>query len=180
MEFRATGIAGCYEIRLMVHKDERGRFVKTFHSESFREHGLETAILEEYYSVSVRGVLRGLHFQLPPHDNNKLIYCIRGEVLDAVVDLRRESLSFGQHVLLKLNDVTCNMVYVPKGCAHGFYVLSKEAIMVYNASSVYAPEHDMGVLWNSAGIPWPDENPILVERDRSFKKLDELDQVFRA
>ncbi|MCL5103758.1 MAG: dTDP-4-dehydrorhamnose 3,5-epimerase [Armatimonadetes bacterium] len=178
MEFVPTAISGCLEIKPVVRKDARGRFVKTFHAELFREHGLETDFAEEYYSVSTKGVLRGLHFQLPPHDHNKIVYCVRGEVLDAVVDLRGDSPSYGQHVLLKLDDEACNMVYVPKGCAHGFYVTSDEAIMVYNVSTAYAPESDTGILWNSAGIPWPDDDPILADRDRGFKTMAKFGKVF--
>ncbi|KIE43356.1 dTDP-4-dehydrorhamnose 3,5-epimerase [Geobacter anodireducens] len=168
MDFRETDIPGCVEITPRILRDERGTFVKTFHREMFAMQGLNTAWAEEYYSVSHRGVLRGLHFQLPPHDHDKLVYCTRGSVLDAALDLRRGSPTYGGHVLLELSATAGNMLYLPRGLAHGFYVQSESATLVYKVTSVYAPQHDAGILWNSAGIPWPDNAPTLSPRDAGF------------
>lgn len=164
----STPIPGCFEIFPKVFKDARGLFVKTFHKEIFLEHGLETEWAEEYYSISFKGVLRGLHFQLPPHDHNKLVYCPVGKVMDVVVDLRQGSPAFGQHAAFFLDAEQCNMIYIPKGLAHGFYTLTDTSIMMYKVSRVYAPEHDTGILWSSVGIAWPDHAPVMSERDKKF------------
>jgi dTDP-4-dehydrorhamnose 3,5-epimerase len=103
---------------------------------------------------------------MPPMDHVKMVYCVHGEVLDVVVDLRKGSPSFGTYELFELNDEKANIIYIPKGVAHGFYVLSQQAIMVYHVSTVYSPQHDSGILWNSLDIPWPDQNPIVSERDQ--------------
>jgi dTDP-4-dehydrorhamnose 3,5-epimerase len=161
-----TTIPGCMELLPVVRQDRRGKFVKTFHQDSFRRMGLETDFKESYYSVSCKRTLRGLHFQMPPMDHVKMVYCVHGEVLDVVVDLRKGSPSFGTYELFELNDEKANIIYIPKGVAHGFYVLSQQAIMVYHVSTVYSPQHDSGILWNSLDIPWPDQNPIVSERDQ--------------
>ena len=168
IEIRQTEIPGCFEITPKVLKDERGTFVKTFHQEIFKANGLETHFTEEYYSFSKKRVLRGLHFQLPPLDHIKFVYCVSGRVLDAVVDLRIGFPTYGEFETFELSAEKANMLYIPKGLAHGFYVLSESAIMVYKVTTVYSPEHDTGILWNSVGIPWPDEKPIISQRDSRF------------
>jgi len=180
VQIRETTIPGCFEITPHLFTDERGSFVKTFHHDIFRQHGLETDWREEYYSVSHRGVLRGLHFQLPPHNHAKLVYCTSGRVLDAVLDLRIDSPTYLRHLLLELDSERAHMLYLPKGVAHGFYTLSDSATMMYKVSSVYAPECDAGVLWGSAGIPWPDRQPTVSQRDSSLPALaDFADNPFR-
>jgi dTDP-4-dehydrorhamnose 3,5-epimerase len=166
-----TTIPGCVEIRPRVVEDARGRFIKTFHQEAFAAMEMNTEWAEEYYSVSRRYVLRGLHFQLPPHDHDKLVYCTDGEIWDAVVDLRQGSPAFGRYGVFHLSGEEAAMVYIPKGIAHGFLALSERATVMYKVSTIYAPQHDSGILWNSAGIPWPIENPTLSERDRNFVPL---------
>ena len=178
LEIRATPIPGCFEIRSRVLDDDRGCFVKVFHVEAFAAHGFETVYTEEYYSVSRRGVIRGLHFQTPPADHVKLVYCIAGRVQDAVVDLRVGSPSFGHHALFDLDARTANMIYVPKGLAHGFCVMSDAATLVYKVSAVYSARHDAGVLWSSAGIPWAVTNPVLSERDRGHPPLERFVSPF--
>lgn len=174
-----TPIPGCYEIVPKILKDERGFFVKTFHRDIFQEKGLETRFVEAYYSFSHRGVLRGLHFQTPPMEHAKLVYCVAGDVVDVVVDLRTDSPAYGRFVTFDLKAEEANMVYIPPGLAHGFYVVSESALMMYNVTSVYSPGHDTGILWNSLGIPWPDENPIISPRDRGFVPFSEFDSPFR-
>lgn len=178
-ELKASKISGCFELQPKVFKDTRGRFVKVFHEQAFAAHGLETDFAEEYYSVSYKDVIRGMHFQLPPMDHVKMVYCVEGEVLDVVIDLRMGSPTYGQHEAVQLSALKANSIYIPKGMAHGFCTLSKQAIMVYKVSTIYSPAHDTGVLWNSAGIPWPTEAAILSERDKSFVQLDQFDSPFR-
>lgn len=168
MDMQPTNISGCFEIVPKIFTDNRGSFVKTFHRDLFEQQGLDTDWREEYYSTSYKGVLRGLHFQLPPHDHAKLVYCTSGEVLDVVLDLRIGSPSYGTRAMFQLNATDTHMVYIPKGCAHGFYTVSEQATMMYKVSTLYAPAHDAGLLWNSVGIPWPDTNPIMSDRDKTF------------
>lgn len=164
-ELVPTVIPGCIEMRSLVHRDARGCFVKVFHRQAFAAAGLNADYPEEFYSVSHRGVIRGLHFQWPPMDQAKLVYCVDGEVQDAVLDLRLGSPSYGRHALIELSAQAGNMVYIPRGLAHGFCVLSETATLVYKVSTMYSPTHDCGVLWNSAGIPWVATEPVLSERD---------------
>jgi dTDP-4-dehydrorhamnose 3,5-epimerase len=168
MEFKETLLPGCYEIQPTVFIDKRGKFVKIFHQEIFAEYGLHTEYAEAFYSISKRRVLRGLHFQVPPYEQAKVVYCLAGKILDAVVDLRIGSPTYGQQVTFELNANQANMVYIPVGMAHGFYTLSDTALMVYNVTSVYSPEHDTGILWSSVEICWPDNEPIVSDRDAKF------------
>lgn len=178
MEFSGTKIPGCFVVTPRVLEDNRGSFIKTFHDEIFRDQGLETNWNEEYYSVSKRGVLRGLHFQLPPYAHAKLVYCSAGQVLDAVVDLRVGSPTYGDFGMFNLDSEKSQMVYVPAGLAHGFYTLSEAATMMYKVGTVYAPDSDSGILWGSAGIPWPDQSPILSTRDAGFLPLGDFVSPF--
>lgn len=177
-ELFQTPIAGCYEIQPKVLSDERGCFVKTFHRTEFARHDLQTDFDEEYYSVSHAGVIRGLHFQLPPMDHVKVVYCVSGSVFDAVVDLRIGSPTYGQSFSTQLSAAKGNGLYIPQGFAHGFAVTSETAILMYKVSTVYSPEHDSGILWNSANISWPISDPILSTRDQSFTPLCDFDSPF--
>ncbi len=178
MELRETKIAGCYELTPKIFTDIRGKFVKTFHTEIFQDYGLETQFAEEYYSCSTRNVLRGLHFQTPPKAHTKLVYCVLGDVTDVVVDLRVGSPTYGKFETFELSAEKANLVYVPHGLAHGFYVTSETAIMMYKVSTVYAPDCDFGILWNSVDIPWMSEQPIISQRDREFIKFADFDSPF--
>ena len=179
MKIINSEIPGCYEILNTIHNDSRGTFVKTFHSPTFKKFGLNTLFEEEYYSISFKNVIRGLHFQLPPHDHIKLVYCILGFVKDFVVDLRVGSPTYGKHLSINLSSKKGNMIYIPKGMAHGFCSLSKTSILVYKASTIHHPHKDSGIKWDSAGISWPNENMIISERDKSFPKLKDFKSQFR-
>ena len=178
MEFIPTDIPGCLEIRPQVHEDERGLFIKIFHAPTFHVRGLALEFGEEYYSVSRKGVLRGLHFHLPPQEHAKLLYCAAGSVLDAVVDLRRGSPTFGKHLIVELGPRNRTALYLPPGLAHGFYATSAEALMVYKTTTPYSPKHDAGLRWDSCGIPWPDPSPILSSRDRDFPTMERFESPF--
>ncbi len=177
-DLRPSKLAGCYELQPKAFDDARGRFVKVFHEQSFAAQGLETGFAEEYYSVSHKNVLRGMHFQLPPMDHVKMVYCVEGDVMDAVVDLRVGSSTYGCFDCFELSAAKANSLYIPKGLAHGFYVRSARAIMVYKVSTVYSPEHDAGVLWDSMEIPWPISEPIMSVRDATFPRLNEFVSPF--
>jgi dTDP-4-dehydrorhamnose 3,5-epimerase len=178
MKFTETKLNGIFIITSDRIEDERGFFVKVFHEGLFKEHGFTTQWREEYYTVSYQRVLRGLHFQLPPHDHEKLVYCTDGAVLDVVVDLRVGSLSYGKHVMIELTADKANMIYIPRGFAHGFYVTDQSATMLYKVTTQYTPSHDTGILWNSVGIDWPDANPILSSRDKMLLTFSDFKSPF--
>ncbi|MFZ5484202.1 MAG: dTDP-4-dehydrorhamnose 3,5-epimerase [Pseudomonadota bacterium] len=169
-----TPLPGCVELRPRIHQDDRGRFVKVFQREAFLALGLAVDFAEEYYSVSRKGVIRGLHFQRPPMDHAKLVYCVAGQVQDAVVDLRAGSPTRGCHAWVELSAERGNMLYIPSGLAHGFCVLSESATLVYKVTSPHSPEHDAGIRWDSAGIPWAVDGPILSERDLRHPAFDDF------
>jgi len=178
MEIRETKIPGCYEVQPRLFKDDRGVFVKTFQSKEFRSLGLCSDWREQYYSTSNQGFLRGLHFQLPPHDHAKLVYCIAGSVEDMVLDLRVGSPTYGKTVMLEMSARKGNMIYLPKGLAHGFCTPNEQATLVYNVSSVYESEADSGIRWDSVGVHWPIQNPLLSNRDQSLPTFDEFKSPF--
>lgn len=173
-----TTIPDCYILNPFVFEDERGYFVKVYHQDIFFENGLETNFTEEYYTFSRKRILRGLHFQLPPHDHTKLVFCIAGRVLDAVIDLRVGSPAYGKYEMFDLNIENKKIIYIPNGLAHGFYVMSESAILVYKTTTVYSQEHDSGILWNSAGVPWPDKQPIISRRDSEFMTMTDFISPF--
>lgn len=173
-----TAILGCYEIKPTLFDDERGRFVKTFHRDVFSSLNLETNFSEEYYSHSKRGVIRGMHFQTPPADHVKMVYCTYGEVIDVVLDLRRGSPSYGKYATFTLSAKAGNIIYIPRGLAHGFLVASESATLVYKVTTVYDQKHDNGVLWDSFGYSWPIEKPVISERDSKFINFSDFESPF--
>ena len=178
MRIKKTKIPGCFNIDAFKMEDDRGTFVKTFHKDLFEKYNLDTDYVEEYYSYSVRRVIRGLHFQTPPMEHTKLVYCAYGKVMDAVVDLRVGSPSYGRYQVFELSADKGNLLYIPTGLAHGFAVLSDSAVVVYNVTTVYSAKCDNGILWNSAGIPWPYDNPIMSDRDKMFETFQEFASPF--
>ncbi|SFE21323.1 dTDP-4-dehydrorhamnose 3,5-epimerase family protein [Paracidovorax konjaci] len=178
MRFEESPVPGCYLIQPQAQPDERGRFVKTFSREAFLARGLECDWAESFYSVSRRGVLRGLHFQLPPHHHAKLVHCSHGRLFDVVVDLRIGSPTQGRFATFELDAERGNQIYIPAGCAHGCYALTEGATIVYHVTSAHAPQHDAGIRWDSAGIPWPDDQPLLSVRDRGHPRLSDFASPF--
>ena len=173
-----TPIKGCYEISPRIFEDKRGKFVKFFHKELFKSYGLNYVYEEEYYSVSQKGVVRGLHFQTPPNAHIKLVTCTAGKILDVVVDLRKNSKTFKHAYSLEIDSAKGNMLYVPEGLAHGFYVLTNEAIFLSMNSKKYSPECDSGIHWDSFGFEWPDKNPVVSKKDRNMVRLDDFISPF--
>jgi dTDP-4-dehydrorhamnose 3,5-epimerase len=174
----ATSIDGCFEVQPKILDDHRGRFVKVFHAGAFADLGLADNFSEEYYSHSRNRVLRGMHFQTPPADHIKMVYCVTGAVFDVVVDLRVGSPTFGHAQSFALSADKGNFLYIPKGLAHGFCVTSATATLVYKVTSVYSPEHDTGVLWSSINVTWPISDPIVSERDAHFLPLSQFQSPF--
>jgi dTDP-4-dehydrorhamnose 3,5-epimerase len=161
-------IPGCYEIEPRVLSDERGYFVKIYTRDAFCELNLFDDFVEEFYTISRKGTIRGLHFQIPPHDHFKMVYCTHGEVFDVVLDLRRGSPTYGATAIFNLSATRGNYLYIPKGLAHGFCALTDNATLVYKVGSIYSPRHDTGVHPMSVNIEWPVKSPILSERDQSL------------
>ena len=178
-EYHDTALPGCLRIVPPRSADLRGRFVKVLHADAFRARGLETHFAEEFYTVSGSRVLRGLHFQVPPHDHVKLVYCVVGQVLDVAVDLRRGSPTYGRSAMIELSAENEQMLYIPRGFAHGFLVTSPEAILVYKVGTVHSPQHDRGVRWDSAGINWPEGAKVISDRDLGLPPLGEFQTPFR-
>ena len=143
------------------------------------ELGITFNIREEYYSVSAQNVLRGLHFQIPPKATAKLVLCLHGRVFDAVVDLRKGSNTFLKSYTLELSSENHRLIYIPEGLAHGFYVLSKEAVLLYMSTQVYASECYSGIHWTSAGIKWLSLKSTISEQDDALLPLIEFDNPFQ-
>ena len=167
-DLKKSAIAGVFAIQPVVRRDPRGCFVKTIYKEWFESVGLEADFVEQYYTVSHENVLRGMHFQIPPHDQYKLVTCLEGNVLDVVVDMRKGSPTYGHHACFELVGDQANSLYIAKGVAHGFYVKSRQATLLYNVSTYYAPMHDGGVRWDSVGVAWPCGSPLMSDRDRDL------------
>jgi len=177
MNFNKTTLDGLLEIENRRIEDSRGIFVKAFHKDSFSENGLDFDFKESFYSVSKQGVLRGMHFQLPPHDHSKLVYVTDGEILDVALDIRKDSPTFGEYFSTKLSAENTKSLYLPKGFAHGFLTLSNKATVVYMTTSIYEPDSDSGILWDSFGFNWRDnliDNVLISERDKGFARLNEF------
>lgn len=178
-EVEKTDIAGLTVLHPIVRRDERGFFVKTLHAGFFADHGLECGFTEQYYSLSKPGVLRGMHFQTPPHDHAKLVGCLTGHVLDVIVDVRAGSPTYGRHVKVPLSAERGTLVHLVKGLAHGFCVPDVESILLYNVTTVYAPDSDTGIRWDSAGIDWPVARPLVSPRDAGLPRLEDFVSPFR-
>lgn len=178
MNIEPTDIPGCYVLHPRLVRDVRGTFLKTFHAPCFTELGLRTDWREEYFSTSTAGVVRGMHFQLPPADHAKMVFCLIGEVLDVVIDLRRGSPAFCQTIGVSLSAANGRGLYLPTGCAHGFLSRADESGMFYKVTSVHSPDHDAGVAWNSINFSWPVESAILSQRDERHPVLSDFDSPF--
>ena len=177
-EVQPLDLAECFEIVPPIHRDARGIFVKPFSRLLFERYGMESSFAETFYTVSGPNVLRGMHLQLPPIAHAKLISCVAGRILDVALDLRSAYPTYGQFVALELDGDRCNAVYLTHGVAHGFYVLEAPAIVVYAATTVHVPSLDAGVAWNSFGMRWPSENPVISERDASLPPFVKLEMFF--
>lgn len=178
MELIPTALEGCFQVRPFFAEDERGTFVKTYHAERFAEAGCPTEWREEYYSSSRKGVVRGMHFQTPPHDHEKLVYCLQGRVLDVVVDLRTKSTTYGRHVAVELDAARGHGLMIPRGMAHGFLALTDDVLMAYKVTTVYAPSNDAGIRWDSFGLDWGIGQPIVSARDRAHPSFADFASPF--
>ena len=179
MDFTPTSIPEVVIIEPKVYGDQRGFFMETFQAIQFAEAGLPTDFVQDNHSGSRQGTLRGLHYQIR-QAQGKLVRVVAGEIFDVAVDIRRKSPTFGKYECLRLSAENKLQLWVPPGFAHGFYVISDWAELVYKTTDFYAPEWERTLLWNDpqVGIPWPlvaDQLPILSEKDRQGQKLAEAE-----
>lgn len=174
MEILETKLEGVYIIKNRIFQDQRGKFIKTYHKDDFKKLGLCTDFQESYFSVSNKDVIRGMHFQIPPFEHEKLVYVAKGKVLDVIVDLRKNSKTKGQYIEVELSEENGYSIYIPKGLAHGFKSLEDNTIMIYNVATVYNQDCDYGIKYDSFGFDWKCENPILSQRDKKFETLEEF------
>ena len=170
-----TKLDGVALIEPQVHGDERGFMVESFSREEWRRLGVDVDFVQHNHSRSRQGTLRGIHFQTEP-GQAKLLRCVRGEILDVAVDLRRDSPTYGQWEAHRLDDVKHRQLFVPVGCGHGFAVLSDVADVAYQVSSYYDPDTESGIAWDDpgVGVEWGIENPLLSERDKNAPTLAEI------
>jgi len=173
-----TAIKGCFRIKPKIFRDNRGSFIKVFQRTMFSEIDLPCNFVEQFYTTSKKNVLRGMHFQVPPHEHYKLVYPVVGQVFDVVIDLRKGSPTYGKHDQMVLDSAKAEMLYIPIGLAHGFYTVTDNATLVYLLSSEYSSQNDLGIRWNSLNISWPSSNPVLSERDQKHPSFNEFNSPF--
>ena len=178
MKFVETKIPGCFTIDPSIFNDNRGIFVKTFRCEEFINHGLEHVFKENYYTLSKKDVIRGLHFQLPPYDHAKVVSTMKGAAIDVILDLRRDSPTFKHHITVELSEDNHKLIYIPRGCAHGFITLVDDTCMSYLQTSDYSQESDVGILFTSLAIDYKIDSPIISNRDLSFPQLEQFESPF--
>jgi dTDP-4-dehydrorhamnose 3,5-epimerase len=179
MRFDPVSVVGAYVVHLEPQMDERGAFARTYCAEEFRRAGIDLAPVQCNLSRNRRArTLRGMHFQRPPHEEAKLVQCVKGRVFDAIVDLRRGSPSFGKASWAELSDENDRMFYIPPGCAHGFLTIEPNSDLVYYMGSSFVAGAGEGLRWNdpSIDIPWPASPELISERDANYPVLASLDR----
>ena len=183
MKFIKTSIPDVYILEPSVFGDHRGYFLESFNLEKFEKNICSIKFVQDNESKSTKGVLRGLHFQKPPFDQSKLVRCIEGNVMDVVGDIRKGSLTYGKHVAVELSAENKRQLFIPKGFAHGFSVLSESAIFAYKVDNSYAPSHDCGIRWNDndLNIDWglTRKEVQLSEKDKKLSFFKDLDSPFK-
>jgi dTDP-4-dehydrorhamnose 3,5-epimerase len=175
MQIKETGFDGLIEIVPDIYHDERGWFFEFYKESTLKQFGIERKFPQENMSFSQKGVVRGLHFQMPPFEQAKLATVISGKVVDVVVDLRKGSRTFGEFYQCQLDSVRKNMLLVPEGFAHGFAAL-EDSIFFYKCSNVFNKPSESGVLWNDPklNIQWPVNKPIVSDKDKLLPTFEEL------
>ena len=178
MEIIKTDIEGLIIIKPQIFKDSRGYFFESFSQREFEEKVGQIRFVQDNESKSSFGVMRGLHFQKPPYSQSKLVRCVKGSVLDVAVDIRKGSPTYGKHIAVELSAENHLQFFIPKGFAHGFAVLSDEAIFQYKCDEFYAPQSEGGIqlMDESLGINWPisADDAILSDKDKKYPKLSEI------
>jgi len=178
MMFTEMKVKGAYLIEPQRLEDERGFFARTWCRQEFEAHGLNSRVAQCNISFNPKkGTLRGMHYQIKPYEETKLVRCTTGAIYDVVIDVRPESPSFRQHVGVMLTSGNRHMLYIPEGCAHGFITLEDNTEVSYQISEFYAPDHARGYRWNDPafGIEWPMEVRVISDRDRNYPDFERPD-----
>lgn len=174
MKFTETSLPGVFLIEPDVFKDQRGYFMETYHHEKYVSGGIDRVFVQDNYSYSIKGTLRGLHYQFP-HSQGKLVLVLSGEIYDVAVDIRSGSPTFGQWIGVYISSEKGHQIYIPEGFAHGFCVTSDSASVLYKCTDFYSPQYDQGILWSDPrlGIDWPVKEPLLSPKDENLPVLGE-------
>ena len=183
MHISDTALPGVKLIQPVRHGDARGYFSEVYREEAFVKHAIDTQFAQENQSLSAAvGVVRGLHFQIAPMAQAKLLRVVSGAILDVAVDIRRGSPTYGKHVAIVLSATEGNQLFIPEGFAHGFCTLEPDSLVIYKVNRYWSPEHERGLLWNdpALGIDWRlgGKEPVLSEKDRNYPPLAELEPYF--
>jgi dTDP-4-dehydrorhamnose 3,5-epimerase len=178
--FKELSIPEVVLIEPTVFRDSRGFFMETYKYSDFARMDVKEYFVQDNYSKSSKGILRGLHFQKNPNAQGKLVQCLKGKIFDVAVDIRKGSPTFGQWVSTELDEENNLILYVPSGFAHGFVVLSEVANVIYKCTREYSPEGDRGIIWNDPdiNIQWPVNDPVLSEKDKKHPALKDADNNF--
>ncbi|MFN2394880.1 MAG: dTDP-4-dehydrorhamnose 3,5-epimerase [Bacteroidales bacterium] len=180
MKVQQTGFEGLYIIQPSVFEDKRGYFFESWNKEKFREQGLDSVFVQDNQSMSAANVLRGMHFQVPPWEQGKLVQVIRGSVLDVVVDVRKDQPTFGKNYKLVLTSREKNMLWIPPGFAHGFLTLEDNTLFFYKCTQLYNKESERAIAWNDPQlkIDWGAENPVVSEKDNAAMNFRDFNSPF--
>jgi len=176
--FEPLPLAGAFLITLPSFKDNRGTFNKTYQEHFFNNAGIDFQLKESYFSLSKKDVIRGMHFQTPPHQHSKIVYCPSGSILDVILDIRKGSATYGKFYSTILSDENNKAYFIPEGFAHGFKALTENAMTYYLVGSEHNKDHDAGVRYDSFGMHWECIHPIISERDNSFPALESFESPF--
>lgn len=178
MKFTRLDIPDCLLIEPQVFSDPRGSFYESYRHDLFQKNGISEEFIQVNQSISACGVLRGLHFQIPPREQSKLVRVVRGRAFDVAVDIRKNSKTFGRHVSILLDAAKPSWLYIPRGFAHGFLALEDDTEFQYQVSEYYSPEHERGIHWDDPqiAIVWPKIEPpyLLSEKDKKYPTLREF------
>ena len=178
MKVKKTKLDGCLQIELPFFQDQRGDFIKTYQGSAFESFGINFKCAEEFVTTSSRNVIRGMHFQIPPFDHEKMVYCLSGKVKDVVLDIRTGSETYGLFEIFELDGNCPTAIYIPKGFAHGFRALEDNSVMSYRVSTEHDSATDLGIHWSSFGCDWGITEPVVSLRDDAHQPLHKFKSPF--
>ena len=173
-----TYLNGIHLIKADAYEDDRGLFMESYHKDSFAELGITDEFVQENHSISALGVIRGMHFQIPPYQHAKVVYVPTGHIIDVVLDIRKESPTYGKFEEFNLSAESGIVLYISPGLAHGFESLEDGSCVTYLQTTAHSPERDSGIRFDSFGKVWQTESPIISERDATFTVFSEYSSPF--
>jgi dTDP-4-dehydrorhamnose 3,5-epimerase len=177
--FKSLEISEVILIEPTVFEDVRGFFMESYHQRDFEKAGIPLVFVQDNHSRSKKGVLRGLHYQKEPMAQGKLVRCVRGAIFDVAVDIRRGSPTYGKWVGVVLSEENRNILWIPKGFAHGYLALQDDNEVLYKTDRLYSPDHERGIIWNDPdlAIEWPMQSPIISDKDAKYPRLKNADHI---